>query len=136
VELKERIAMIIKENGLKQKELANIMGVTESYISALLKRPNINPSMSFAKLIEEKLGYSAIWLLSEEGPKFRQLSKNPAISEMHRRAILQMEKMSEDKIRAVLAFIKSMDEIDTEIKNIEKEVPPGIGPQDRDEKAI
>ena len=36
MELKDRISTIIKENQLKQKELAALVGVTESYISTLL----------------------------------------------------------------------------------------------------
>lgn len=112
--LNDRIAEIIKENGLKQKELASMLGVTESYISALLKRTNINPSKSFANLIEEKLGYSANWILTGEEPKLKKLTYS-SISDIHKRAISQLEKMPIEKIKAVLAFIKSLEAIDLEI---------------------
>ncbi|MCI9235523.1 MAG: helix-turn-helix transcriptional regulator [Anaerotruncus sp.] len=112
MELKERISAIIKENHLKQKELAALMGVTESYVSTLLSGRNRNISVSVANLIEEKLGYNAQWLLSGDEPKYKQLSKNPNLSDIHRQVILQLEKMPESEIRAVLAFINSLDDIE------------------------
>ena len=112
MELKERISVIIKENHLKQKELAALMGVTESYVSTLLSGRNRNISVSVANLIEEKLGYNAQWLLSGDEPKYKQLSKNPNLSDIHRQVILQLEKMPESEIRAVLAFINSLDDIE------------------------
>ena len=101
MELKERISAIIKENHLKQKELAALMGVTESYVSTLLSGRNRNISVSVANLIEEKLGYNAQWLLSGDEPKYKQLSKNPNLSDIHRQVILQLEKMPESEIREI-----------------------------------
>lgn len=112
MELKERISVIIKENHLKQKELAALMGVTESYVSTLLSGRNRNISVSVANLIEEKLGYNAQWLLSGDEPKYKQLSKNPNLSDIHRQVILQLEKMPESEIKAVLAFINSLGDIE------------------------
>ena len=112
MELKERISVIIKENHLKQKELAAQMGVTESYVSTLLSGRNRNVSVTVANLIEEKLGYNAQWLLSGEEPKYKQLSKNPNLSDIHRQVILQLEKMTDHEIKAVLAFINSLEDIE------------------------
>lgn len=117
MELKERIAVIIEENHLKQKELATIMGVTESYVSTLLSgRRSVNLSTSVANLIEEKLGYNAQWILTGEEPKYKKVSKNPNISDTHRHVIMQLEKMSDAQVRAVLAFINSLDEIEKNIQ--------------------
>lgn len=112
MELKERISIVIKENHLKQKELAALMGVTESYVSTLLSGRNRNISVPVANLIEEKLGYNACWLLSGEGPKYKKVSKNPNLSDIHRRVISQLEKMSDEEIKAVLAFINSLNDIE------------------------
>ncbi|MDR2485956.1 MAG: helix-turn-helix domain-containing protein [Treponema sp.] len=107
MKLSERISIIIKENNLKQKELAAMIGVTESYIPALLRKPNINPSQSFANLIEEKLGYTARWVLTGDGEKFKRLGNKRAISDVHKKAIMQLEKMPEQQAYAILAFINS-----------------------------
>lgn len=111
MELKERISTIIKENNLKQKELAALMGVTESYVSTLISGRNLNVSTSVANLIEEKLGYNSRWILTGEEPKYKQLSKNPNISDIHRRVIMQIEKMSDNEIKAVLAFVNTLESI-------------------------
>lgn len=114
MELKERIAVILKENHLKQKELAALMGVTESYVSTLLSGRNQNVSISVANLIEEKLGYNMQWILVGEEPKYKQLSKNPDISDIHRRIIMQIEKMSDGEAKAVLAFVNTLDSLNKE----------------------
>lgn len=113
MELNERIAFVIKENHLKQKELASIMGVTESYVSYILAGRNTNLSTAVANLMEEKLGYNAQWVLTGEEPKYKQVSKNPNISDAHRRVIMQLERMPDKQIRAVLAFMDSLKKIES-----------------------
>lgn len=49
----DRIRQILKENKLKQCQLASTIGVTESYICKLLKDPNVKLSQHIAFLIEE-----------------------------------------------------------------------------------
>ena len=58
MKLSDRIRLIISENGLKQKEFAQSIQVTESYISKLL-RDESGVSHSTATLIEERYSYSA-----------------------------------------------------------------------------
>lgn len=104
----ERIRLILEENRLKQKQLAAEIGVTESYVSKLLKDPGIHLSASLAALIEEKFGYSAGWVLRGEAPKRRE----PELPELHRQALARLEKMSGEQVKAVLAFINSLDDIE------------------------
>lgn len=108
----DRIRQILKENKLKQKQFASVIGVTESYISKLLKDPDIRLSQSLAVLIEEKYGYNAAWVLNGEEPKLKQISKNKGISELHQKALAQLEKMNDEQVKAVLAFINSLDDIE------------------------
>lgn len=111
MDLSERIQLIIKENCLKQKQFAIEIGVTESYISAILSKRNKNISHSLARLIEQKFDYNANWILTGEEPKFKQVSSTQTLSDAHKKAIIQMEKMSEDQAIAVLAFINSLEKI-------------------------
>lgn len=108
----DRIRLILQENKLKQKQFASAIGVTESYISKLLKDPNINLSQSLAALIEEKYGYNAEWVITGMEPKLKQASKNKTLSDLHQKALMQLEKMNDDQVKAVLAFINSLDEIE------------------------
>lgn len=108
----DRIKQILRENGLKQKQFASAIGVTESYISKLLKDPDIRLSQSLATLIEEKYGYNSEWILNGVEPKLKQISKNVSLSEIHQKALAQLEKMNDEQVKAVLAFINSLDELE------------------------
>lgn len=108
----DRIRLILTENHLKQKEFAAEIGVSESYISVMLKKPDVNLSQSLASLIEEKYGYSMKWILKGEEPKMKQYSRNRELSELHQKALFQLEHMNDAQIRAVLAFINSLEEIE------------------------
>ena len=112
----DRIRQILKENKLKQKEFASVIGVTESYISKLLKDPDIRLSQSLAVLIEEKYGYNAEWVLNGSEPKLKQVSKDKSLSEIHQKALAQLEKMNDEQVKAVLAFINSLDELEKSLQ--------------------
>lgn len=108
----DRLKLILQENKLKQKQLAAELGVTESYISKLLKDPNIRLSQSIAALIGEKFGYNIDWVLKGEEPKIKRISKNRGLSELHQKALAQLEKMNDEQVKAVLAFINSLDDLE------------------------
>lgn len=114
--LSERIRIVLKENHLKQRELAKEIGVTESYISALLNGRNLNISQALATLIEEKYGYSSSWILNGTEPRMKAVGKNRTLSDIHKKAILQIEKLSPEQIKAVLAFVKSLEEVEHDLK--------------------
>jgi len=111
--------MIIKENGLKQKELALLLGVTESYISALLSGRNYKLSATLANLVEEKLGYNSQWLLHGEGVKLKQVGTDLTLTSERQRAFLRIEKMPEKELRAVLAFMDSLKKVEAIFSKME-----------------
>lgn len=108
----DRIKLILQENSLKQKQLAKEIGVSESYISKLLKDPDIGLSQTIAVIIEEKYGYDAGWVLNGTEPKLKQVSKNSELSELHQKVILKIEKMNNEQIKAVLAFINALEDVE------------------------
>lgn len=108
--LSERFRIILKENHLKQKDLAKEIGVTESYISALLNGRNTNISQALAALIEEKYGYNSAWVLEGTEPKLKGEGNNKTLSDIHKKAILQIKKLKPEQITAVLAFLKYLEE--------------------------
>lgn len=113
----DRIKLILQENKLKQNQLADEIGITGSYISKLLKEPNIRLSQPIAALIEEKYGYNTDWVLNGTEPKMRQISKNKTLSELQQKVLVRLEKMNDEQARAVLAFINSLDEVEKSFPN-------------------
>lgn len=108
----DRIKLILQENNLKQKQLATEIGVSESYISVLLKKPDINLSKSLASLIEEKYGYNADWVLSGTEPMRKPAGGNRALSALHQQAIAKLERLNDGQVKAVLAFINALGEVE------------------------
>ena len=104
MKLSDRIRLIISENGLKQKEFAQSIQVTESYISKLL-RDESGVSHSTATLIEERYGYSAGWILDGKEPKMSRKGRNASLSPVQRRVIADIEQMDDKDLAAVKAFI-------------------------------
>ena len=109
MDLSDRIRCIISENGLKQKEFAKSINVTESYISKLL-RGESGLSNSTANLIEERYGYSVNWILNGMEPKMNLKYRTKNLSPIQRKVISEIEQMDEAELIAVKAFINSLDE--------------------------
>lgn len=114
--LSERIKIILKENCLKQKEFAAELGVTESYISSIVSGRNLKISQALATLIEEKYGYSSSWVLSGVEPKLKSAGKTKTLSHLQQRVIFQIEQLSAPQVKAVLAFVKSLEEVEDILK--------------------
>ncbi len=110
MELKDRLQLILKEQHIRQKDLANTIKVTESYVSNMLKGKRSNISESLALLIEQAYGYSAHWILTGEGERYAAHSASLELSPTKKRLIAEIEKMSEAEIDAVKVFIDSLDE--------------------------
>lgn len=66
MESKERFAKAIKFTGKKKKEFAEIINVTPTHISRILKG-GCEPSIQLCENIEAKFGISSKWLKYEEG---------------------------------------------------------------------
>lgn len=109
MELKDRLRTILDEQNIKQKDLADVIKVTESYVSNMLKGKRNNISESLALLLEQRYGYSSKWILTGEGERFN-IQSNPDLSPTKKRLIAEIEKMSDSEIEAVKVFIDSLDE--------------------------
>jgi transcriptional regulator with XRE-family HTH domain len=104
--LSDRMRSIINECELKQKAFAKSINVTDSYISKLL-RDESGMSNSTAMLIEQLYGYSKDWIIAGKEPKMLA-GRGRNLTGMQRKIIMDVEQMSEDELRALLAFIETL----------------------------
>jgi transcriptional regulator with XRE-family HTH domain len=104
--LSDRMRTIINECGLKQKAFARSINVTDSYISKLV-RDESGISNSTAMLIEQLYGYSKEWILTGKEPK-KLAGRGSRLISLQRTLIMDIEQMSEDELRAMLAFSESL----------------------------
>ncbi len=109
--LSERLAIIIVGSGMKQKEFAASIGVTENYISLLLNNKKGCISNSLAKLIEEMYGFSADWILYGEGKMMVDYSKDNKLSPNQKKAIKIVETLSTAEVNAVLEFLSILEKL-------------------------
>lgn len=110
MEFKDRIRLILNEQHLKQKDFANAIKVTESYVSNMLKGKRCNISEALALLIEQEYGYSAQWVLTGQGDCYVTQSNTFGLSPAKKRIIAEIEKMSDTELDAIKVFIDSMDD--------------------------
>ena len=109
MELKDRIRLILNERQMRQKELANMIKVTESYISNIVQGKRKNILKALALLIEQTCGYSAQWVLTGEGERYASGAANPELSPAKKLLFAESESMSKPALDAVQVFIDSLD---------------------------
>jgi plasmid maintenance system antidote protein VapI len=82
--LSDRIRTIVSELDISQTQFADTLGVSFTYINCLINGKRGNISQSLAILIQKLYGYSARWLLFDEGNAVkkvihRNLSSRPRL---------------------------------------------------------
>jgi Plasmid maintenance system antidote protein len=103
----ERIQTILNECNLKQKDFADALGISASYVNLIVNDKKASISDPLAKLIEETYGYSAEWLKSGVGKKI--VTGN---IQANRAEILKIiNDMSHSEISVTLAFVKTLKSI-------------------------
>lgn len=103
--LGQRVQTILKERKIKQVEFARTLGISANYVNLIVNNKKETISDTLAKLIEESYGYSAQWVLNGSGEK---LSSNELTAEKYE-IIKKIQKMSTNEIKAVLAFVNTLD---------------------------
>ena len=108
--LGQRIQTILKEQRIKQVEFARTLGISANYVNLIANDKKVLISDTLAKLIEEIYGYSAQWVLDGSGEK---LSANELTAEKTE-LIKKIRKMSSSEVRAVLAFVNTLESMKKE----------------------
>jgi transcriptional regulator with XRE-family HTH domain len=111
--LSDRMKIIIGECGLKQKEFAKNINVTDSYISKVLRNES-GMSNSTALLIERLYGYSKNWIITGQKPKMIA-GRGDGLSSLQKKIIMNVEQMNDDELRALFAFIESLKKVNATV---------------------
>jgi len=108
--LSDRMKTIIRECGMKQKEFAKSINVTDSYISKVLRNES-GMSNSTALLVERLYGYSKNWIITGREPKMTAGGRRN-LSGLQKKIIMDIEQMNENELKALFAFIESLKKIE------------------------
>lgn len=110
----ERLEMLLKENGVKQKELASAIGVLDNMVSYFVRgtrTPNVKQIMAIADFF----GVSADYLLGRTDVKttdtsIKEISEYTGLSEENIEALHRSKESSEplnDYIKFGIEFVKN-----------------------------
>jgi transcriptional regulator with XRE-family HTH domain len=110
--LSDRIREIIKESGLNQKKFAKAIGVTDSFVSKIL-RDETGISNARAQVIEGLYKFSKDWILKGSEPK-KKSDFGKTLTPLKLQVINSIEQMEDNELIEVLTYI------DTRQKNKEK----------------
>ncbi len=108
--LGQRMQTILQEQKIKQVEFARELGISANYVNLIVKGKKGTISAPLAKLIEESYGYSAQWVLTGSGEKFSAAALTAEKAEI----LKKIQKMPDSEVRAVLAFVNTLDSINKE----------------------
>ena len=67
--LGQRIKIILDERKIKQVEFARTLGISANYVNQIVNGKKETISDTLSRLIEERYGYSAYWILTGNGEK-------------------------------------------------------------------
>ncbi len=102
--LASRIRWIIGEKQIKQVDFARSLGISANYVYLLTSGRKTTISELLARLIESTYGYSAQWVLTGKSPKHDEI----AYRDLQSDTILKVKRMDDAELRAVAAFIHSL----------------------------
>ncbi|ULQ60278.1 helix-turn-helix domain-containing protein [Brucepastera parasyntrophica] len=105
--LSDRIRTIIQETGLSQKDFAQSLNVTGSYISKLLRNES-GVSNTTAMLIEKLYGYSSEWIMDGKGACKRFPADSEKRTSLQKKIISNVEQMEPLELEFLYSFITSL----------------------------
>jgi transcriptional regulator with XRE-family HTH domain len=106
ITVSDRISTILREKNLTQKEFADSIFVSGSYISRLLKK-ELGIAKTTAMLIEHIHGYSMEWILRGTGMKLVPGAPK-ALSPIQRKLIDEIAGMTDDELFFISVYIEAV----------------------------
>jgi transcriptional regulator with XRE-family HTH domain len=117
-ELSDRLRTIVSDLNISQTKFANTLGVSFTYINCLLNGKRENISQSLAILIQCIYGYSAQWILFEEGSVLKKIIRRTLKTRPQLIAVLNT--LAKEEIDMVIDHIEYV--IKETVKNITDEL--------------
>ena len=117
--LSDRLRTIVCDLDISQTKFADTLGVSFTYINCLINGKRENLSQSLAILIQQIYGYSAQWLLYEEGSVLKKIIRRTLKTRPQLINILNT--FTKEEINMVLDHIEYI--IKETVRNIANELP-------------
>ncbi len=102
--LASRIRWIISEKQLKHVTFARALGISANYVYLLTNGRKTSISETLARLIGSTYGYPAEWVLTGKRSEISEIT----YSDLRSDTIQKVNQMDKEELRAVAAFIHSL----------------------------
>lgn len=108
----EKLNYLMEKNHLNKSTLSKACNIPYTTIDGWYKKGYEGLKLTTLRKLAEYFGTSLDYWASESNESPYQANKDKSLSEIHQKAHAQLEKMNDEQIKAVLAFINSLDELE------------------------
>lgn len=112
----EKLNYLMEKNHLNKSTLSKACNIPYTTIDGWYKKGYEGLKLTTLRKLAEYFGTSLDYWASENTDAAAQISKNKSLSEIHQKALAQLEKMNDEQVKAVLAFINSLDELEKSLQ--------------------
>lgn len=103
----DRLRTLLKELNISQRQFALKINLDPGYFSRIMQG-KVNPPDRILLLIENVFNVNKSWLEKGEGEIF----SNQGISLAKKQVLDSIDTLTDEQVKAVLAFIKTLDELE------------------------
>lgn len=108
----EKLDYLMEKNHLNKSTLSKACNIPYTTIDGWYKKGYEGLKLTTLRKLAEYFGTSLDYWASENNDSTAQISKDKSLSEIHQKALAQLKKMNDEQVKAVLAFINSLDELE------------------------
>ncbi|MDR1127992.1 MAG: helix-turn-helix domain-containing protein [Treponema sp.] len=119
----DNLRIILNELNMSQLEFAKSVGTSSVYISMVVNSKRTSISHPLALLIEEKYGYSADWILYNEGEKKTRPFKTQNTYRNLKTIISQLSYEDTLDLLGYILFLEKNEAIEKSERNLKKQNP-------------
>lgn len=112
----EKLNYLMEKKHLNKSTLSKACNIPYTTIDGWYKKGYEGLKLTTLRKLAEYFGTSLDYWASENTDAAAQISKDKSLSEIHQKALAQLEKMNDEQVKAVLAFINSLDELEKSLQ--------------------
>ena len=108
----QKLNYLMEQRHLNKSTLSKACNIPYTTIDGWYKKGYEGLKLTTLRKLAEFFGTSLdYWASEDDSPPYQRFRESPALSDVHRQILLQLEKMSEGELEAVLAFIRTLETI-------------------------
>lgn len=112
----EKLNYLMEKNHLNKSTLSKACNIPYTTIDGWYKKGYEGLKLTTLRKLAQYFGTSLDYWASENNGVPQQVNEDKSLSEIHQKAFARLEKMNEEQVKAVLAFINSLDDLEKSLQ--------------------